>query len=471
MAENRDAPEPNDIGERLRRLQRLGVRRGRAGFSAPPGPKPVSPETAPASAAHPAIPLHPIDSPPDTQASAIPALEDRVGAVEVVTPYGSCLVAEARLPVGEVRGWPLAGALAVSGPAVAACARDAGLADFDLRQAAFLDTETSGLAGGAGTFAFMVGIGMFEPQGDELIYVVRQVFMRSPAEEPALLDVTARLLARCTGLVTFNGRSFDAPLLITRYGLRRQPSPLSGLPHFDLLPAARQRWRLRLPSCALGALERDILEVDRSEEDVPGWLIPSLYSDYARGLASGSLTPTVVEDMARVFYHNREDIVSMVPLAAILCQPFEDAGNGWSQQPLHPVDCVSLGRCFEELGWHAVGELAYRTALERPLAQEVRTLALSRLGWMLKRQERRDEAAAVWQDWITSVPGPDPTPYEELAKHHEWQTNDLTAARTWTLWALHTARQLPAGPVRDQALATLQHRLDRLERKLVENPK
>jgi hypothetical protein len=304
---------------------------------------------------------------------------------------------------------------------------------FDLRRAAFLDTESSGLAGGAGTFAFMVGIGMFERSGDDLSFVIHQVFMRSPAEEPALLEVTASLLARCTGVVSFNGRSFDAPLLITRYALRRQPSPLAALPHFDLLPPARQRWRLRLPSCALGALERDILGYSRSQADVPGWLIPSIYSDYARGLAAGTVSPALVEDMARVFYHNQEDIASMVPLAANLCWPFENNGSTWLRQPLHPVDCVSLGRCFEELGWHAIGEQAYRTALERPLPPEVRTVALSRLGWMLKRLDRRDEAAAIWQDWITSVPGPDLMPFEELAKHHEWQTGDLTAARTWTL--------------------------------------
>jgi hypothetical protein len=466
MTDDTAAPQSTDAGERLRRLQHLGVHRGRAGFITAQNPAAAPSNAGPSPASGQRTPSQSPDSSGALQPSVTPRLEDRVAAVEVHTPFGACLVAEARLPAGEQRGLPLAAAVAASGQAIAACARDPGLASFDLRRAAFLDTETSGLAGGTGTFAFMVGIGMFEISGGELAYVVRQVFMRSPAEEPALLDVTAALLARCDGIVTFNGRGFDAPLLATRYALRRQPSPLAGVPHFDLLPAARQRWRLRLPSCALGALERDILDHNRSQEDVPGWLIPSLYSDYARGLASGALSPTTVDDMARVFYHNREDIVSMVPLSALLCWPFEDNGNGWLQQPIDPIDAVSLGRCFEELGWHAMGELAYRTALERSLPPEVRTVALSRLGWMLKRLDRRDEAAAVWEDWITSVSGPNPTPYEELAKHHEWQTNDLTAARTWTLWALHTARQLPSGQARDQALATLQHRLDRLERKL-----
>ena len=139
----------------------------------------------------------------------------------------------------------------------------------------------------------MVGIGTFEEaeEGKEgnqgkhgeggSVYVVRQVFMDNPGQERALLSFVGDVLARCTGLVSFNGRAFDAPLLENRYLLNREPSPLRGLLHFDLLPAARQRWRLRLPSRSLGSLERDILAFERSEEDVPGWLIPSIYQQYA----------------------------------------------------------------------------------------------------------------------------------------------------------------------------------------------
>ena len=431
---------PADLGnaaERLRRLQQLGVRRGRAGLTGPPAPPP--------------------------QPAARPALADRLAAEEVVTPAGPCLVATQRYGLEEARGgWPLAATLTAAGAAVAACSRDRGLADFDFSRAAFLDTETSGLAGGAGSFAFMVGVGLFEEGG----YAVHQVFMRSPAEEPALLHVVAELLAPCSGLVTFNGRSFDAPLLNTRYALQRQPSPLAGLLHLDLLPAARQRWRLRLPSCALGALEQEILAVQRGQADVPGWLIPSIYQEYAR--SQGQPRPEVLEDMARVFYHNREDIVSMVPLAALLCAPFSLAGAALPDASLPPADWLSLGRCYEELTWLEASEAAYRRALAGTLSAELRGLALRRLGGLFKRQERRAEAVAIWQDWITSVPGPEVTPYEELAKHHEWQETDLAAARKWTLWGLHTARQLPPGPTREEALASLQHRLERLERKLAE---
>ena len=372
-------------------------------------------------------------------------------------------MATTRYPLDETRGgWALGALLAVDGAATAACARDLRLAEFDFARAAFLDTETSGLSGGAGTFAFMVGVGLFEAGG----YAVHQLFMRSPAEERALLHVVSSLLAPCSGLVTFNGRSFDAPLLNTRYALQRQPSPLADLLHLDLLPAARQRWRLRLPSCALGALEKDVLGFQRTQEDVPGWLIPSIYQEYARSL--GQPRAEVVDDMARVFYHNREDIVNMAPLAAMLCAPFEQAG-AWTPDPsLPPADWVSLGRCYEELDWQEVSEAAYRRALDAPLPAELRSLALRRLGWLLKRQERRAESVAIWHDWITSVPGPDVTPYEELAKHHEWHELDLDAARKWTLWGLHTAQQLPPGSAREETLSSLQHRLERLERKIGE---
>ncbi|MFN2168279.1 MAG: hypothetical protein ACK2U9_18715, partial [Anaerolineae bacterium] len=146
--------------------------------------------------------------------------------------------------------------------------------------------------------------------------------------------------------------------------------------------------------------------------------------------------------------------------------PFEEHGQAAGRHELHPVEAAGLGRCFEELGWLEVSERVYRAALAQGLPAEVRSQTLHRLGWLLKRQERRGEAVAIWEEWITSVPGPDPTPYEELAKHHEWHEVDLAAARKWTLWGLHTAQLMPPGPRREQSLQDLRHRLERLERKL-----
>lgn len=474
-----NAPDLN-TSRRLEQLRRLGVRRGREGLKTP-AKAPSEPPAIAESSVEPAGPQ---------------SIERLAGGDIIYTPHGPCLVVERRYPLAEARGsWPLGAALTLSGAAVAACGNDPALAGFDFAGAAFLDTETTGLAGGAGTLAFMVGVGTFEwtarsetshstslssseflrvpgdageRRGTEgtrgkssqpaLEYVVRQVFMRNPAEERALLHAVSAILARCTALVTFNGRAFDAPLLEARYVMHHESSPLAGLPHLDLLPPARRRWRQRLASCALGSLEQHVLAFQRSEEDVPGWLIPSLYQDYARG---GDPAP-----IARVFYHNREDIVNMAPLAAALTTPFEENGRALTRQALHPVDSSSLGCCYEELGWLEAGEAAYRRALEHSLPAGVRALTLNRLGWLLKRQERRDEALAVWNDWITSVPGADTTPYVELAKHYEWVEIDLAQARKWTLWGLHVVQQMPKGASREQSLAELQHRLARLERKL-----
>lgn len=441
VGEEAARPGAEEMVERLRRLQQLGVRRG------------LSPR--PSEAKPPAPP--PSRSVREIRGDELAA---RVGGEVVQTPFGPCLLASRRYALNEARaGLSLETARGLDGAAVAACGRDERLASCDWPRSVFLDTETSGLSGGAGTFAFMVGIGLFE--GDA--FVVYQAFMRHPGEERALLSVVSDLVSQGSVLVTFNGRSFDAPLLATRYALHRERSPLAALPHFDLLPAARQRWRLRLSSCALSSLEREVLAFARELDDVPGWLIPSIYQHYAGSY--GAPDEVTTDQMARVFYHNREDIVSMVPLAARLTEPFAQTALNASDPSLHPAEWVGLARCYEELGWHAAGERAYRQALAQPLEPALRGLALERLASLLKRQARRDEAAAVWVDWITSVPGVDVTPYEELAKHYEWHASDVAAARKWTLWALHTARQAPPGPARDDIEARLRHRLARLEGK------
>jgi hypothetical protein len=122
-------------------------------------------------------------------------------------------------------------------------AHDTQLAELPIETLAFLDTETSGLSGGTGTYAFLVGVGRFI--GDS--FHLTQFFMRDPSEEPALLEGLMDFLAPCSGLVTFNGKAFDAPLLVTRYLLHSIPVPFKEFSHLDLLPLARRLWRDRLP--------------------------------------------------------------------------------------------------------------------------------------------------------------------------------------------------------------------------------
>jgi hypothetical protein len=227
------------------------------------------------------------------------------------------------------------------------------------------------------------------------------------------------------------------------------------LPHLDLLSPARRVWRDRLPSCALSSLEAHVLGVQRTQDDVPGFLIPQMYLDYLR---TGD-----AHDMLRVMYHNRQDILSMVTLATQLCRIF---GGPSALESLDPADLISLGKWYQDLGLSAQAESAFRAALELELLPISRATALTRLGLLLKRQERRQEAAAIWEQLAEcdSVTG-----HTELAKHHEWHTGDLEQALVWTQAALQVVAAWPPGFERDEAHAELTLRLERLERKRERN--
>ncbi len=220
----------------------------------------------------------------------------------------------------------------------------------DLRDFIFLDTETSGLSGGTGTYAFEVGLGRFTENGFKLA----QFFMRHPGEEPALLAGLTEFMHGMKAVVTYNGKSFDIPLLNTRYTMMGMTSPFEGIDHFDLLPLARRLWRLRLESRTLGNVENNILGVKRGDEEVPGYMIPELYFDF--------LKTKDARPMAGIFYHNAIDILSLAGLfshtAFLLNEPL-------SKDIPHHEDLVSLGRFFEAQGDFPQAELLYRRAFRR----------------------------------------------------------------------------------------------------------
>ncbi len=384
---------------------------------------------------------------------------------EVLTPFGPAWVREARYPLREHE--MLAEWLRVAPEGLAALDRNELLLDLVPSQAAFIDTETTGLSLGAGTYTFLIGIGFYElpapgdPFGREAggAFVVRQFFMRHPGEERAQLHLVEEALGRATGIVSFNGRGFDMPLVNNRFVLASMPLPLLGAPHLDLLPPARRLWKARWGSCSLGSLERNVLGVQRTAEDVPGYLIPDIYRQYY-------LTGTATEMLARVFYHNLQDVVSMALLGARMARYFRREEVDAFVADLDPAECVSLGRCYDGLGWVEASVRSYRAALQRATAADSQVLALRELSLLYKRQAWREQAAELWEEWVSTVPGEDLTPYIELAKHHEWHTGELAAARGWAAWALRIAEGWPSGFEREDAVAQLQHRLARIERKL-----
>jgi uncharacterized protein YprB with RNaseH-like and TPR domain len=392
----------------------------------------------------------------DPAAPAAPArpapllLEQLIPGRELETERGACYLIAQRFPLDHPHGDHTLGCLAGRPLEPAArFVREPRLRALEAGDCAFLDVETTGLSLGAGTLIFLVALGMLRDDGFE----VQQFFLRDPGEEPAMLTAVDEALRGRAALVTFNGQNFDVPLLAGRYRLNRMwPAP-EALPNLDLLPPARRLWRRRLSSCALGSLEQRVLGVRRTDEDVPGWLIPGIYQDYLRtGDATG---------IARIIYHNLVDVLSMVTLTARLCAAFEAP----EEAPMEPQDRLSLARWYQALDMPTATERAYVAALEADLPDEDARRAFHGLTTLLRRAGRRAEAVVYWQQWAAYFPT-DPTPRVEIAKHFEWQDVDLDQAHRWASAALEAVDRWLPGIRRAAERAEILHRLARLERKM-----
>ncbi|MEP7285132.1 MAG: ribonuclease H-like domain-containing protein [Chloroflexota bacterium] len=331
--------------------------------------------------------------------------------------------------------------------AAAVFTRDPRLATVDPRRCLFLDTETTGLNAGAGTLVFLVGVGLFTDDGFE----VRQYFLRDPAEEPAMLHAIRDLMEHYEALVTFNGRSFDVPLLSMRYTLNRQRLNGERWPNLDLLFPARRLWKRRLESCRLSSLERAILGVQRTGQDVPGWLIPQLYQEY---LQTGD-----ARQMRRVMYHNLLDVLSMVTLATTLCDTFTR-----SDMALPHDDLLSLARWYEQLNMTEQAENTFWAALKAARHDAQHIACLEGLAAMLKRQDRHSDAEPLWEALATLSPL-DSAPRIELAKYHEWTTGDFSLAISWTEAAVQANAARPRSFEQQGVQIELNKRLERLQRK------
>ncbi len=327
-------------------------------------------------------------------------------------------------------------------------ANDFLLSALPLSKFAFLDTETSGLSGGTGTYAFLVGVARFV-DGQ---FVLKQFFMRDPAEESALLEGLAGFLAPCEALVTFNGKAFDAPLLTTRFTLHHIPVPYKKYSHLDLLPLARRLWRDRLESRALKFLEEHVLEYKRSSEEVPGYEIPWLYFDYLR---TGDARP-----LAGVFYHNAMDVVAMAALLAHMNDMLENPYDGNVQ---HGLDFIALGKLFEDLGRAQEAARLYERGLESPMGEADFHAAVKRLSILQKKRGDYDDAVRLWKK---AAKAGHVYAHIELAKYYEHKTRNVKAALKWTESARKQAERadLPAYQ-RKHWLEEIAHRSARLERK------
>ncbi|HEX2996926.1 MAG TPA: ribonuclease H-like domain-containing protein [Anaerolineales bacterium] len=407
------SPQKNSLADKLKSL---GVKTGAADLAQPKPKAPYAIDSVVAGAFHP-------------------------------TPRGEVFIAEQAYPPDYQHG---DACITCTSPLalIAQWANDTRLSEIPLSKFAFLDTETSGLSGGTGTYAFMVGIARFVDEQ----FLLRQFFMRDPAEEPAMLEAIAEFLAPAQALVTFNGKAFDAPLLTTRYRLHHIPVPYRDYAHLDLLPLARRLWRDRLESRALKYLEEHILGLRRSSEEVPGYEIPWLYFDYLR---TGDARP-----LAGVFYHNAMDVVAM---AALLAHVNEMLQNPYAGRVEHGLDFIALGKLFEDLGhWEEAARL-FERGLEAGLTEADFGVAVRCLSILQKRRGDFSEAVRLWE---TAAANGHIYAHIEMAKYYEHKCRDVKNALKWTRSALeHVERlDLPAY-MRKHWQEEIDHRLKRLERK------
>lgn len=287
------------------------------------------------------------------------------------------------------------------------------------RNVIFLDTETSGLMGGTGTYAFLVGLGYRTEEGFELI----QLFMRDPGQEAALLAALDQFLARFEVVVTFNGKTFDVPLLNTRYTMNGLSGPFGRYEHVDVLHIARKLWRDRLPSRALGDLEKEIVRFFRTGEDIPGWMIPQMYFDY---LNNGDARP-----LSGIFYHNTRDILSLAALYGYIANMLYDPIN---QQEMYSLDLAAIARLYEELGWIDKAADLYERSLDvGDLPELFFFKTMERYALLHRRQGNWQKAAQLWR--MAAEHG-EVSACIELAKYFEHQERNPIEALTWARKAL-----------------------------------
>lgn len=276
----------------------------------------------------------------------------------------------------------------------------------------FIDTETSGLSGGVGTWVFMIGV--VRQIGDS--FIAKQFFMRNPAEERAMLHGFEQFIGDAKVIVSFNGKSFDVPMLRTRYQMQRISADVFDCAHFDLLHLSRRLWRYNLDDRRLGNLEVLKLSIHRTHEDVPGFIIPQLYKDY---LISGDARP-----LKSVFYHNLVDIVSLVSLMKLLNQKFNFTD---STQVHHSTELYALAKHAETINMQTKAINFYKKALEKDLKKELVTQAQHNLARIFKRQKNWQSAMDIWE---TLSKNGDIKACEELAKAYEHRTQEFNLTIT-----------------------------------------
>jgi hypothetical protein len=309
----------------------------------------------------------------------------------------------------------------------------------------FLDIETTGLSGGAGTHAFLVGCGWFEADG---AFTIRQYVLARFAHERALLGEVATELGRAGALVTFNGKSFDAPVLETRYLFHRLAWVGVRLPHLDVLHAARRFWGGDHAACSLGVLERSVLGSLRAG-DLPGIEIPGRYFRFVRTGDPGLLSD--------VLEHNRLDLMALAGVTARLVALVVGGPAAVSSAR----EALALGHVYARSGCEPEALDAYERAVAMNGNGTVAIDALRAMALAHRRGRRYEDAAGCWSRLLETPECPRHVIREAsraLAVHHEHRVRDFQRARMFALRSLE-------GEAPEPWHRAVRHRLARLDRR------
>lgn len=313
------------------------------------------------------------------------------------------------------------------------------------RRILFLDTETTGLGGGAGTVAFEIGIGRMTSEG----FAVTQYVMRDYPEERFMLEKVREQILESDLICTFNGKTFDIPLLRTRFLMNRINPDCLDLPHIDLLPIARRIYKLRLSQCRLSRIETEVLGIPRTG-DLPGSEAPDRFF---RFLKTGEFAL-----LDNVLTHNEQDVASMLLLLSHLCAQYAQP-----EQISFQEDLFSMGAALEKEHHASESRRVFRLVP----AGKLHSSSQLRLAASHRRDGQIEHARQIYLDMISRKEG-GVEPYIALAKYYEHVECNLPQALEMTRKALFLLAEpslMDPATVQETRNA-LQYRYDRLQKRL-----
>jgi len=319
-----------------------------------------------------------------------------------------------------------------------------GISEIPLEQYLFIDTETTGLSGGAGTYVFLVGAAKYENDGIHFA----QFFLQDPSNEPCQLAALEEFCANAKVVVSYNGKSFDLPRIKNRYLFHGWPAPFQNIFHLDLLHIVRRLWKTQLPTCSLGDVEYHLLGIQRESHDIPGWQVSEKFFDY--------LQNNDPDPLKGVFYHNEVDVISMITMLSYIT---DRLANPLSVPYRNQDDLVPFGRYLFYLSKvdQAI-EVLLKALKNKSLSDESTLLGLITLASIYKKNNNFVSAVPLWEKCASLD---DIQSKVELAMYYEHKKSDFQEAIHWTLSAQSSSNQTRA--FRKQYKKELDHRLKRLK--------